>query len=65
MSYLWDQGKAVGNNDPAASPYLKTWISQGNVLWFVGVTGEGTSKEIQANWDSPFEGNPPGQKLES
>ena len=62
MSYLWDQGKAVGNNDPAASPYLKTWISQGNVL-VCGVTGEGTSKEIQANWDSPFEGESAGSKI--
>jgi len=63
MSYLWDQGKAVGNNDSAVSPYLKTWISQGNVL-VCGVTGDGTSKEIQANWDSPFEGESVGSKYE-
>jgi len=62
MSYLWDQGKAVGNNDPAVSPYLKTWISQGGVL-VCGVTGEGTSKEIQANWESPFEGESAGSKI--
>lgn len=62
MSYLWTQGKTVGNNDPAVSPYLKTWIGQGGVV-VCGVTGEGTSKEIQANWDSPFEGESIGSKL--
>lgn len=43
----------VGNNDPEVSPYLKIWIAQGSTC-VVGVIGEGTSKEITANWDSPF-----------
>ncbi len=63
MSYLWQNSGTVGNNDPAVSPYLKTWISQEGVT-VCGVTGEGTSKEIQANWDSPFEGENIGSKME-
>lgn len=53
----------MGNNDPAVSPYLKTWIAQDGVV-VCGVTGEGTSKEIQANWSSPFEGEAVGSKFE-
>lgn len=62
MTYLWTQGKTVGNNDPSVSPYLKTWVYQSGVV-VCGVTGEGTSKEIQANWDSPFEGESIGSKF--
>jgi hypothetical protein len=55
VAFIWKSGLTiVGNNDPSVSPYLKTWIKQGNVL-VCGVTGEGTSKEITANWNSPFE----------
>lgn len=62
-NYLWAQGSTVGNNDSTVSPYLKTWISQNGVV-VCGVTGEGTSKEIQANWDSPFEGESVGSKFQ-
>lgn len=63
MGYLWTQGGSVGNNDPAVSPYLKTWISGGGVV-VCGITGEGTSKEIQCNWESPFEGESVGSKFQ-
>jgi hypothetical protein len=52
----------AGNNDPAVSDYLKTWIKQGD-LAVCGVTGEGTAKEITCNWDSPFEGEDLGSKM--
>jgi hypothetical protein len=45
----------VGNGDKAVSPFYKVWIRQGDVT-VCGVIGEGTSKEIQSNWESPFEG---------
>ncbi|MFA5618461.1 MAG: hypothetical protein WDK95_16735 [Syntrophorhabdaceae bacterium] len=45
---------AIGNNDPSVSPYLKAWVIQGNTC-VCGVIGEGTSQEIIANWNSPFE----------
>jgi len=62
MNSLWDQQKFVGNNDRAVSPHLKTWIKQNGVI-VCGVTGDGTSKEVQANWDSPYEGESAGSKL--
>jgi len=46
----------IGNNDPSVSQYLKAWIKQGNVQ-VCGVIGEGTTKEVAANWNSPFEGD--------
>ncbi len=52
----------VGNNDPAVSPYLKAWIKQGNVC-VCGVIGEGASKDIVANWNSPFEQDTLGGQL--
>jgi hypothetical protein len=63
LSYLYESGETVGNQDSAVSPYLKTWISDGSTV-VCGVTGEGTSKDIQANWDSPFEGEDVGSKFE-
>ena len=43
-----------GNADPNISPYVCTWIisEEDTVL---GVIGEGTTKELVANWESPFE----------
>ncbi len=61
-TYLWTQGEVVGNADKTISPYLKTWIGQDGVV-VCGVTGEGTSKEVAANWDSPFEGENVGSKF--
>lgn len=52
---------ALGNNDSRVSEYLKTWIC-GEGLAVCGVTGPGTSKEVMANWSSPFEGESLGNK---
>lgn len=55
MGFLWDSGLTIiGNNDRSVSSFLKAWVKQGNVL-VAGVIGEGTSKEVTANWNSPFE----------
>ncbi|MFH1984779.1 MAG: hypothetical protein ABIL58_23305 [Pseudomonadota bacterium] len=62
----WNPGSGltiVGNNDPKVSPYLKAWIRQGSVC-VCGVIGEGTSKEIQVNWNSPFEEDSIGGKFQ-
>lgn len=53
--------KTVGNMDPTVSEHLKTWIMQDNIC-VCGVTGEGTTKEIAVNWDSPFEGEDVGSR---
>ena len=64
MPFLWDKGlKIVGNKDPHVSPYLKAWIKQGNTC-VCGVIGEGTTKEIQVNWNSPFEEDTIGGKFQ-
>ena len=64
MAFAWNQRgiTIVGNADKKVSPYLKCWIKQGNVC-VVGVIGEGTSKEIQVNWNSPFEDDTIGGKF--
>jgi hypothetical protein len=49
------QVQFVGNNHGQISQHLKAWIMQGDVC-VVGVIGEGTSRQLQTNWDSPFEG---------
>jgi hypothetical protein len=56
--------KVVGNNDPVVSDHKKIWIKQGEVM-VCGVLGEGTSKEINVNWDSPFEGEDVGSKFKT
>jgi hypothetical protein len=62
MAFLWGAGlNIVGNNDPDVSPYLKAWVQQENTL-VCGVIGEGTSKEITANWNSPFQDDSIGSK---
>ncbi|KJS28975.1 MAG: hypothetical protein VR64_22275 [Desulfatitalea sp. BRH_c12] len=53
----------IGNNDPAVSQYLKAWIKQGRIC-VCGVIGEGASKDIQVNWNSPFEQDTVGSKFE-
>lgn len=64
MAFAWESGLTiVGNNDANVSPYLKAWVKQGNVL-VAGVIGEGTSKEIAANWNSPFEEDSLGGKFQ-
>lgn len=65
MAYEQFAGKStVGNNDPAVSQHLKTWIMQGDKT-VCGVTGEGTAKEITVNWDSPFEGEDVGSRFKT
>lgn len=64
MAKVWQSNgiRTVGNNDPKVSQYLKCWIKQGNTC-VVGVIGEGTAKELNANWNSPFEGDSVGSKF--
>ncbi len=64
MAKVWQStgARTVGNNDPKVSQYLKCWIKQGNTC-VVGVIGEGTAKELNANWNSPFEGDSVGSKF--
>ncbi|MGV8059801.1 MAG: hypothetical protein AB2L12_17545 [Smithellaceae bacterium] len=52
--------KFYGNDDKKVSPYLKAWIAQPdekNTLssCVIGLIGQGTSRSLQANWNSPFE----------
>jgi len=59
------QGKAgslqiFGNADEKVSPYLKAWVSQPDEesklsVCVVGLIGPGTTRSLQANWNSPFE----------
>lgn len=42
------------NINALVSPYLKIWIEQRGVT-VVGIIGEGTTKELVANWESPFQ----------
>jgi hypothetical protein len=51
---------AYGNADARVSPYLKAWIAQPDKdrkisTCVVGLIGDGTSRSLQANWNSPFE----------
>ncbi|MFI3273232.1 hypothetical protein [Vibrio sp.] len=63
MALVWRESgsRVVGNNDPKVSQYLKVWIKQGNTC-VVGVIGEGTAKELAANWTSAFESDSVGSK---
>jgi hypothetical protein len=54
------QLRIYGNADSKISSYLKAWISQpdwdGKVsTCVVGLIGQGTSRALQSNWNSPFE----------
>jgi hypothetical protein len=59
------QGKAgslqiYGNADDKVSPYLKAWIAQPDEeskisICVIGLIGPGTTRSLQANWNSPFE----------
>lgn len=59
------QGKAgrlqvYGNADAKVSPYLKAWVAQPDEenkisTCIVGLIGPGTTRSLQANWNSPFE----------
>ena len=53
----------VGNNDSRVSEHLKAWVMQ-NDTSVCGVIGEGTTREVQANWNSPFEEDSIGGKFQ-
>ena len=55
--------ETYGNRDNRLSPIRKCWISTKDVT-VAGVWGEGTSKELTANWTSPFEGESIGSKVQ-
>ena len=57
MPYVWQNPKvkSVGNADGKVSPFLKAWIKRGDNIC-CGVIGEGSSLDLQANWETPFEG---------
>ncbi|MGP9633792.1 hypothetical protein ACT3R7_12065 [Halomonas sp. AOP43-A1-21] len=50
---------AVGTNDPTISDHLKAFIQTPDAL-IVGIIGEGSSRELTALWESPFENDTPG-----
>jgi hypothetical protein len=47
---------AIGNADRDVSDHLKAFI-EGGADMVVGLIGDGTSMEVVANWNSPFEGD--------
>ncbi|MDX5979648.1 hypothetical protein [Vreelandella alkaliphila] len=49
----------VGTNDPTISDHLKAFIQTPDAL-IVGIIGEGSSRELTALWESPFENDTPG-----
>lgn len=51
---------AVGTNDPSISDHLKAYIQSEVGPLVVGVVGEGSSRELTALWESPFENDTPG-----
>ena len=60
---------AYGNVDSKVSPYLKAWIAQPDSeskisTCVVGLIGPGTSRSLQANWNSPFEQSNLGSMFE-
>ncbi len=65
MAFIWNKKgiEIIGNADKQLSPYRKAWIMQGNTC-VVGAIGEGTSKEIQVNWNSPFEDDTVGGQFQ-
>lgn len=54
--------EGIGNRDTRISQFRKCWI-QGSEATVVGVWGPSTSKELTANWTSPFEGESIGNKI--
>jgi len=52
----------VGNNDSELSDHLKAFIQTRDAL-VVGIIGEGSSRELTAMWEAPFENETPGAML--
>lgn len=51
--------RIVGTNDPTISDHLKAFIQTEDAI-IVGIIGEGSSRELTALWESPFENDTPG-----
>lgn len=55
----------IGNADKKLSPYLKAWIKpEGQDVLICAAIGQGTSRQLQANWNSPFEQSSIGSVFE-
>lgn len=50
----------VGTDDPTISPHLKAYVQREGGPIVVGIIGEGSSRELTALWESPFENDTPG-----
>ena len=50
----------LGTNDPTISNHLKAFLRREAGPTVVGVIGEGSSRELTALWESPFENDTPG-----
>lgn len=50
----------VGTNDPTLSDHLKAFIQREGGPVVVGIIGEGSSREVTALWESPYENDTPG-----
>lgn len=59
-----EEAKLIGNSDVRLHDSRKVWISDGNTT-ICGVYGPGTSLEITANWQQPFEDMTPGKVLKT
>lgn len=54
---------AVGTNDPSISDHLKAFIQREDGPMVAGIIGEGSSRELTALWESPFENDTPGSQF--
>lgn len=54
---------AVGTNDPSISDHLKAFIQREGGPLVAGIIGEGSSRELTALWESPFENDTPGSQF--
>ena len=50
----------LGTNDPTISNHLKAFLRREAGPTVVGIIGEGSSRELTALWESPFENDTPG-----
>lgn len=50
----------IGTDDPSISPHLKAYLRREGGPTVVGIIGEGSSRELTALWESPFENDTPG-----
>ena len=50
----------VGTDDPSISDHLKAYVQREGGPMVIGIIGEGSSRELTALWESPFENDTPG-----